>query len=401
MLTREQKLNVKNLDSIMRSGEKNVGDFKVGLEIEHFLIDRASGEVKNFSEENGILALLEVHRDRAKDLTLVNDQIIGLEFETYGISIEPGSQFEISLEQQSHIKDLDKAYSQFIKTFEGVVRAWGLDFVNAGYLPKGLALERELLPYRRYDIMNDYFHQFGTSGAMMMRGTGSTHITIDYYNEADCILKMRLLNLIAPIVTYMTSNTKVVENEYNTNPLIRYNIWNGVDPHRPLIPDDLFHEGFGYHDYINYVMSTPQMIYIEDGVYKRTELNGYELYKNSIMSEAEQSLMLSVVFPNVRLRNYLELRAADSMSIQSALGYAALIKGLFMNPKPLERLLKLNEREKNDILNAYESIILKGSEGEAYNLPLEALIESLLSLARINLNEGEWCYLEVFEGCRV
>jgi glutamate--cysteine ligase len=176
-----------------------------------------------------------------------------------------------------------------------------------------------------------------------MRGTAATQVAIDYESEADFIKKFRVANCISPLLALRYDKAKVFEGEPYHGHMLRAKIWNDVDPSRSGIVPDALDKTFGFRDYAEYVCKTPSIF------------------------NADAAYLLSLVFPDVRLNTYIEIRVADSMPISDALKYCEQIRVLFYCVETLEFLFQATKNVTNDdVKRAKQSLIRDGYNGEVY-----------------------------------
>ncbi len=228
----------------------------------------------------------------------------------------------------------------------------------------------------------------------MMRGTASTQVSIDFEDESDFVRKYRFAYLIMPAIKLITDNTPVFENAKNTVPLKRTYIWRNTDTARCEPPADLFDEGFGFASYANYLMNVPLICMPENGSMTYVgDKTAAELFKDKELSNADIEHIMSMVFPDVRLKRYIEIRGADSMPIDAALGYVALIKALFYSHETIDRYLCKYNIKRSDIIDSEDSLMSYGRNGFIYGVPADDFIQTLFSNAADNLSGDKLTYL--------
>ena len=169
------------------------------------------------------------------------------------------------------------------------------------------------------------------------------------------IKKYRLAYILSPFFALFGKGDK---------PLKRIEIWNNTDNERTKIPDGLFESDFGFLKYAKYILSTkPIFIPTDDGFIATGDRTCLDLIKEN---KGNIEHFLSMVFPDVRLKKYIEIRIADAMPLDKAIEYAEFIKGIFYSGK-IDMLLKRYENVRvNDILNAKDEIMNKGFDAVIY-----------------------------------
>jgi len=353
-------------------GCKAPGQFRTGFELEHFIVDRERRNV-NYSQPGGAEQLLGELAPRFPERTAENGRLLGLSDGGMAISLEPGGQLEVSIAPKAGIEEARAAYRRFRALVDPALKKYNHRLLQRGYLPVSKVRDIELIPKERYRRMDAHFRETGSMGLHMMRGTAACHVSIDYADETDFVEKYRCARLLGPVLAYMSSNTPVFEGRPNRNKLIRAKIWRNVDSIRCDVPG-IFDEGFGFEAYARFVLRAP------------------EILRESCVQE-RVPLYLSLVFPEVRLRQYIELRAADSMAEGKAFAYMALVKGLFADMPRVSALLSGCEHSAAAVLAAQDAIMKNGGRAVVYGRPVARLIDELTALAREALG-GESTYWE-------
>lgn len=386
-----KETNLNNIVSYFREGCKDA--FLMGLELEHFVVD-AKGTPLSYSGEIGVEALLKELSESYTEKVCSNGHLIGMWREDAAISIEPAGQLEVSISPQTDVEKILEIYKHFREEVDGVLAKWNCTLIEAGYLPKGKAREQELLPKTRYQYMDAYFAKIGEYGCCMMRGTAATQVSVDYADEKDFVRKYQVAYKLMPLFSWITDNVPVFEDEPNEKSLIRTKIWRGVDPGRTNLFAYLQGSALSFRSYADFVYHTPLIVGKIDGEEFYTEKTAEELYADKVMSRGEMEHVLSMVFPNIRLKKVLELRGADSLPIGEAVGYMLLVKGLLRTPDVVAEWLKANGIETvadADVLT--DKLLLEGNATKIKGKSLVQLSDELFALAEQALEEKERKYL--------
>ena len=385
---------MKEIDKIVqhiRSGETDRK--RLGMEIEHFVFDEnyrtipfgeLSDVIRTAAEENGWETMTE------------GPLTIGCRSEDYTVTLEPAGQFEISMKQCCRIEEIEAIYKNFRALFDPLLSARGFAMETCGVFPlvetgEMAADELPLIEKQRYQIMNRYFRHTGDHGAYMMRATASTQISIDYSSEEDCMRKVRLIEKLLPVLSLITENPSTLGPGPEWKPhLLRMQIWNDVDPQRcTLLPGSLDPD-YSYAGYAQWVWTTPFILDDKNGVMTETgELSASEYTDN--MSETFVTHLLTMFFPDVRLKKYIEIRMGDSLPLSRMLGFAALIKGLMYNEKSLavleEKLAGVTALD--DIRCAMAEVMDHGYRAEVYDVPMMEWIHLICDTAEAALPDDE------------
>lgn len=388
--------NRKLLTEYFKSSAKQKAEC-LGLELEHFALfnDKSSAE---YMGQHGIKEILTELMPCFENMQYRDGSLIGMYNKEYAISLEPASQFEISITPQTDINEIGKIYEHFLKTIGPAFKANGLHLETFGYRPRGSVYDLPLIPKKRYEYMDRYFKTSGTCGINMMRGTASAQISIDFTSESDFISKYRFAYLIMPAIKLICDNTPIFENKPNSKHLIRTYIWRNTDPDRCSPPADLFEDSFGFESYANFLMNVPLILLPHDG---KTDYVGnktaVELFADKELTQDDIAHIMSMVFPDVRLKSYIEIRGADSMPIQECLGYAALIKGLFYSDNTVKTYLNKYKINRQDIILSENSLIKSGKSGKIYDVNANDFIEELFDNAAKNISKDELKHLHTLK----
>lgn len=383
---REQ--NIQAIVSYFESGIKPEAK-DIGIELEHILV-HADGRPVSYGDADGQHAILErlreryptCERDAKGNITLLSDGVAN-------ITLEPAAQMEVSAGPFSSLADALSC----IRTFEENVDATSsadTDVMTVGYHPTMRALDLELIPKKRYAIMNEYLGAISSFGICMMRGSASTQVSIDYVSVEDCLRKLRLANAIVPIVSLICDNAAAFEAEQRPHQLMRTEIWEKCDPARCNTVPGVMDEGFSLHAYAEYILDTPAMVDISTHQMRLSDAPLGELYAHDPMTEADVEHALSVFFTDVRLKRYIEIRPADALPAEFAVAYAALIKGLFYSGASLNAMDDLFKGVTQDgIAQAKQALMESGYDAEVYGKAAPIWADELISLAAAGLSASE------------
>lgn len=317
--------------SYFQSGCKNEGQpLTFGLELEHFVINRISGKSLLYEGQNGVEALLKELSAYYQSAFYSEGHLIGLKRENITLSLEPAAQLEISISPQSDVNTIRRIYEECYDEITGIIEKWNCRLVTFGYQPGTAVDALQLIPKKRYEFMDRYFNNIGIYGKMMMRGTAATQVSIDYYNEEDFIKKYTAAFLLSDFFGILCRNTPYLEGRKTDNDEIpRYTIWENTDQRRVDFLGFLNGKNISFEHYMDFVMQTPVIVDLNNQTETFSTRTIGEICRERRLNEEEMEHMLSMVFPMVRLKNYLEIRFADSMPIDSVICYILLIKGFF------------------------------------------------------------------------
>ncbi|MDR2266308.1 MAG: hypothetical protein LBE09_01810 [Christensenellaceae bacterium] len=396
-----QSMRERNIDAIINyfeRGCKRQQNGKLGIEIEHFIIDRNDGKSVDYYGSNGVESLLESLAETYSIKKYSRGHLIALsDGNKCEISLEPAAQLEVSLGMYSKIVEFKTEYSKFRKVIDPILEKHNYALITTGYRPNSRVDDLNLIPKLRYELMDKYFRGLGGYGPNMMRSTAATQVSIDYYCETDFKKKFRLANILTPLFAILMDGENVFEGEHGKT-MVRTLVWDSVDTDRSgFACGALDNINFGFKDYAEYVYDRPSIMALDTSQeFKYTDSTPTnQVYGEVLMSDLDITHVLSMFFPYVRLKNFIEIRMADSMSIEYTLGFAALIKGLFYSQKNLTALLKIYEDIKTkDAIDAFDVLKEYGLDGTIYGKNVSTQLCEIISLASDGLTKGEKHYLK-------
>jgi glutamate--cysteine ligase len=347
-------------------GIKTDGTLLLGTEHEKFPFYTADYSPVPYAGKNGhggIMALLEGMQTATGWETIVDgDALIGL-FDPDGggaISLEPGGQFELSgapLENVHQTRDELSAHLAHART---VAERHGIAFLGLGMSPLWSRAQTPVMPKSRYKIMTAYMPKVGTRGLDMMYRTSTVQVNLDFTSEADMVKKLRVSLALQPLTTALFANSPFTEGHLNGRLSERSEIWRDTDNNRAGMLPFAFEEGFGFEQYVDYALQVPMYFVKRGDVYHDVAGADFrDLMAGRLQALPGERAMvsdwanhLSTIFPEVRLKRYLEMRGADMGSAQHIVAMAGFYAGLLYDQDALDaawdlvRLRSADERQK-------------------------------------------------------
>lgn len=394
--------NIKKFVDYFQKGCKRETNGTIGMEAEHFVVNKKDSSAVSYYGEHGIEALLERLSVFFLKKHVKEGYLIALENAEYIITIEPAAQLEVSIMPQESVREIERIYKEFTVLLQPVLEEWDYRLITAGYHLTERSEELALIPKKRYQYMDQYFAAIGTYGCCMMRGTASVQVAIDYYSEEDFIKTYRAAVALGPLFALVTDNAPVFQGKPFKKHMLRAYIWERVDEENCLIVPGTFDDGFGFEAYARYLYEMP-MIFDEskegECYVGKASLKDICAWKEMMPLQMEHGL--SIAFPDVRLKQYMEIRVGDSMPFEYAISYVALIKGLFQNReklfelyKELEQHTQFQKMTEEEVQNGKQQLIEYGYAGEIYGQRPNVWLNKMLALAECELGIEETMYLE-------
>ena len=401
------------------------GPGKLGIELEQHIVHEDLSPVA-YDDVFGSRWILEQFM-RAKESGFQSatytpeGNLIGAARAGATLTLEPAAQLELSAGPYDDLGCALENLTHYQSQLEALLAAVGERPLPLGYHPSGKACDLVLIPKVRYDYMNRYLSEVGPFGPCMMRGSASTQVSIDFTDEADCVRKMRLADFCVPLFSLICDNSPIFEGAPRTHELVRTEIWRHLDPARSGIARGSAGEDYSWQAYAEWILDVPAIVapgecsehccHVDAEAARAaasphvTAEAGWhfdrrpfgEIYANEPMTEADVEHALSMVFPDVRLKRYLEIRPADALPPAEAVAFAALVKGLFYSESSLAGMEALFAGlSGEDIEAAKTALMALGYDAQVYGRPAGELADALFALARKALGD-EACYLEPLE----
>src|SRR6266571_790437 len=303
-------------------GCKPKSQFRLGTEHEKFAFTVEGHRPVPYEGRCSIRALLEGMQHLLGWEPIIEEgNIIGL-FDAAGggaISLEPGGQFELSGAPVENVHQTEAELMAHLAQAKEVARPLGIGFLGIGMTPNWSRADMPMMPKGRYRIMTAYMPKVGTLGLDMMYRTCTVQTNLDFSSEADMVKKLRVSLALQPVATAMFANSPFTEGKPNGFLSFRSEIWRDTDADRSGMLPWAFEFGMGFERYVDYVLDVP-MYFVKRGeryvdvagrsfrdllAGKLAELPG----ERATLSDWANHV--STIFPEVRLKRYLEMRGAD------------------------------------------------------------------------------------------
>lgn len=390
---------INQLVDYFKSQEKVEEEFKVGIEIEHFVVDKASLRTVSYYGKDGVADTLKELENTGWQGNYEGEHILGVNTESKYVTLEPGSQLEVSIVAQKSIDKLEKEYLDFLQEIIPILEKKNQALITVAYHPISKIDEIKIIPKKRYDYMYEHFKKKGKYAHNMMKGTASFQVAVDYSSEEDYIKKFQVANALSPIFYAIFDSGYYFEGGTWDKYSLRAAIWQNCDRVRCGTVPGTFNEDFGYRKYAEYILNVPP-IFIYDGIstYPTGEKLVREIFEDRTPSMEELEHVLTMVFPDVRTKKYIEIRMMDAIPYPLNFSAVALIKGLFYNKDNLNTIYEyVKALSVEDIDKTKNSIIEKGIEGKVKDLNIIEIGLSLIDLAKKGLKIKELKYIEPLE----
>ncbi len=391
------------LTEYFEAGIKPVKHRMLGVESEHFILEGDTLRAVSYYGEGGVEQILLRHMAAWPDARPIGgEELLGFSTENFTVTLEPAAQYEVSMAAREAVEEIGGIYRSFRDSLKSILDEYGYVLYSTGCQPVSAVSDLKLIPKKRYDYMDRYFREKGTRGIEMMRGSASTQVSIDYFSEEDFRKKIQAAYLLTPFFEFLSANSFSFQGDRGIERMKRVDIWRNTDPGRCGIPEGLFSPDYGFGDYARWLCDIPlilkqkgsEITWIGSGTAR-------QVYEGEDTDEEDLAHIASMAFPDVRLKQFLEIRGADSLPEERMLSYAALVKGLIYSDEMLDMcqdFIRSENIDRSDVLEAQDSLVKEGWEGRVYGYTVRKAVDNLLNGATDSLPEEERAYLAAFSG---
>ena len=331
----------------LSSGCKPKDDWRIGTEHEKFPFLTDTLEPVPYDGERSIRAMLEGLRDRFGWEGVYEDgNIIALsDPDNVGnITLEPGGQFELSGAPLKSVHETCEEVHEHLTEVREIGDRLGIGFLGLGASPLWTRAETPVMPKGRYGIMAPYMDKVGTHGRDMMFRTCTVQVNLDFASEADMVQKLRVSLALQPVATALFANSPFLEGKPNGFLSFRSEVWRDTDNARSGMLPFVFEDGMGFERYVDYALDVPMYFVMRDGKYINTAGESFRAFLNGKLPQlpGEKPVVkdwadhLTTIFPEVRLKKYLEMRGTDSGPWRTLCALPALWAGLLYDQSALD-----------------------------------------------------------------
>lgn len=305
-------------------GSKPADKWRIGTEHEKFLFYTSSHKPVPYAGPNGVRALMEgLIRDFGWLPIMEGDNIIALkrpQGEPGGtVSLEPGGQFELSGDPLATMHEVAYETQQHLSQCLAVGGPLGIGMLGVGFSPEWTLDETPRMPKQRYGVMTRYMPQVGARGLDMMYRTSTIQVNLDFASEADMVKKFRVSLALQPIATAIFACSPFTEGKPNGFRSMRSEVWRDTDRNRTGMLPFVFEDGMGFERYADYALDVPMYFVYRGGNYIDAAGASFRDFLAGKLPQLPGELPtlddwsdhLTTLFPEVRMKRFLEMRGAD------------------------------------------------------------------------------------------
>ena len=331
----------------LASGSKPKSAWKIGTEHEKFAFLTDTLQPVPYHGPRSIKALLDGLKDRYGWAGVYEGENIIALSDPNGlgnVSLEPGGQFELSGAPLDTVHETCEEVHEHLTQVREVGDKLGIGFLGLGASPLWSLAETPVMPKGRYGIMAPYMDKVGTRGRDMMFRTCTVQVNLDFSSEADMVKKLRVSLALQPIATALFADSPFLDGKPNGFLSYRSEVWRDTDNQRAGMLPFAFEDGFGFERYVDYALDVPMYFVMRDGKYINASGESFRAFLDGRLPQlpGEKPVMkdwadhLTTIFPEVRLKKYLEMRGADSGPWRRLCALPAIWVGLLYHQASLD-----------------------------------------------------------------
>ncbi len=383
------------LAEYLAEGCKPKEDWRIGTEHEKFGYCKDSLLPLPYEGPRSIRAMLEALQQRFDWAPVFEgDNIIGLSKNGANVSLEPGGQLELSGAPLETIHQTCDEVNSHLREVKEVADEIGVRFIGLGAAPIWSHEQMPLMPKGRYKLMDSYMQKVGTHGTQMMRRTCTVQVNLDFGSEADMVQKLRVALALQPVATALFANSPFFDGKPNGHKSWRGRIWRSLDQSRTGMLPWVFEPGMGFERWADWVLDVPMYFVYRDGRYinalgqsfrdfLRGELPALPGEKPTLSDWADH---LTTVFPEARVKKFIEMRGADGGPWRRLCALPALWVGLTYDQTALDAawdLVKGWDAQTREALRISASV--DGLAGQVGKVNMHDLAREVVAIADAGL----------------
>ena len=334
----------------LAAGCKPKSAWKVGTEHEKFGFRWSDFSPLDYEGDGGIREILAGLRDRYHWQPVEeNGFLIALKRNGASITLEPGGQLELSGAPLATIHETCRETNSHLREVRSVADPLGSGFLGMGFHPTARRDDIPWMPKGRYQVMRRYMPSVGSLGLDMMKRTCTIQANLDFGSEADMVKKFRVSLALQPVATALFANSPFKEGRYNGFLSYRSHIWTDTDADRTGILPFVFEDGMGFERYVDYMLDVPMYFVYRDGKYLDASGKSFrdfmagqlDIVPGQPPTLADWEDHLTTAFPEVRLKQFLEMRGADGGPWRRICALPAFWVGLLYDADALDQAWEL------------------------------------------------------------
>ncbi|MFT3693591.1 MAG: glutamate-cysteine ligase family protein [Kofleriaceae bacterium] len=383
--------SIDELRAYFANAGKPATDWRVGTEHELIGVIRATGEAPPYGGPNGIGALLSAFAHNNGEAVIENGHAIAIARGSAQITIEPGGQYELAGPPVKDDREFVADLAAHVKELAATSQPLGLAWLAIGLRPFGVRTDIPWMPKQRYDVMHAYMPTVGTRGLDMMQRTATVQVNLDFADEADAAAKMKCLYSVTSILTAIYAASPIVDEKISGYQTYRAWIWRDTDNQRAGLVPFVFDRPDIFTAYTEWALDVPMYFVYRNG-YVRVPADltfrkfMAEGWNGEHATRADWALHLSTLFPEGRLKKFIEVRGCDCGSMPMNAALAPLMRGLLYDQTARDAATKLIDLSFADRQALADAVPRAGFAAKAGAHTLGELAKQLVAIAKDGLS---------------
>ena len=374
-------------------------DWRIGTEHEKIGYCLDTLKPIPYDGERSIRRTVELLASEGWALEYEGDNPIALKRDQASITLEPGGQLELSGAPLASVHETCAEVRDHLRLLSTVRSELRIGFLGIGFQPKWPREAIPWMPKGRYAVMRQYMPQVGAHGLDMMLRTATVQVNLDFSDEADMARKTRVGYCLQPIVTALFAASPFADGRPSGHLSTRAACWLDTDRARTGVPAMVFDEDFGFERYVEWLLDVPMYFVIRDGRYVDCAGQSFRDFLHGKLAALpgeyptmdDWELHMTTVFPEVRMKGYLEMRGADAGGKPWICALPALWKGLLYDRQTLDAAWNMvADWTHAEVLAMRAAVPNQGLATVFRDATLLELAERMLELARVGL-ERQHC----------
>ena len=381
----------RQLVEYLEQGCKPREQWRIGTEHEKFVFRLADHRPVPYEGEDGIGAFLQGLTAYGWTPVHEHGQPIALRRDGAAVTLEPAGQLELSGAPLVDLHESCEEVNQHLAEVREVAGQLGVGLIGLGFHPTARLDEMPWMPKARYDIMHRYMPQVGTLGLDMMTRSCGVQVNLDFASEADMVRKFRVSLALQPIATALCANSPFIEGRPNGMQSYRAHVWTDTDDARCGIPGFVFDDGMGFDRYTEYALDVPMYFVVRNGELIDCAGQSFRDFLAGRLPAlpGEQPTLadwedhLTTLFPEVRIKRFMEQRGADAGPWRRLCALPALWVGLLYDDAALDAAEQLTrDWTAAEIDTLRRDTARAGLDAEFRGRRVQAIARDVLGIAR-------------------
>lgn len=388
-------LTVQTLENEFHHAAKPPSEFRIGIEHEKIgvLVSSAAKKgtmplsYKDSSKTPSILKFFDVLEAHGWTAVWEGDNRIAMQKNQSSVSLEPGGQLEFSGQPHRTANAALAEWKQHLEELFFWASSQDVLFLGCGFHPFASQADLPQVPKRRYEVMRAYLPTRGNAGLDMMHRTATVQANVDYADETDAMQKLRVTQALGPLTTALFAASPLREGKPSGFQSLRAACWLDTDASRCGLLPFVFQTGTGFREYVEWALDVPMFFVRREGNYFPVQgmpfrhflQHGWRSYQATL---EDWELHLSTLFPDSRLRHYIETRTADAGPLSMVAALPCFWRGLLYDTDAFQAVRDFVKTWTFDELMALrQQVPSSGIHGTFRRFSLYSLGAELLQIA--------------------